>query len=160
MTRQHYVTWLSQCSVALLPQQSVQRMPVLAVLSMTRNSIWSTEIWVIDRTGSTLLQAFAAKYMRTALFYVITQRLVVIYYRLFRTTYRSHPQGFFYFWILRMILLGRTETSVWNYHYSFLTNQKSAVLIFQVKWFDKNGHFYNGYTCVILVYFVYLAFSP
>jgi len=31
--------------------------------------------------------------MTTALFWVITQRVVVISYRRFGTTYRSHPQG-------------------------------------------------------------------
>jgi len=31
--------------------------------------------------------------MRTALFWVITQQVVVISYQLFGTTYRSHPQG-------------------------------------------------------------------
>jgi len=30
---------------------------------------------------------------RTALFWVITQRVVVISYRRFGTTYQSHPQG-------------------------------------------------------------------
>ena len=31
--------------------------------------------------------------MRTSLFWAITQRVVVIYYRRFGTTYRYHPQG-------------------------------------------------------------------
>ena len=31
--------------------------------------------------------------LRTALFWVIMQRVVVISYRRFGTTYRSHPQG-------------------------------------------------------------------
>ena len=31
--------------------------------------------------------------LRTALFWVITKRVVVIYCRRFGTTYRSHPQG-------------------------------------------------------------------
>ena len=34
-----------------------------------------------------------AKWMRTALFWVITQRVVVIAYRRFGITYRSHIQG-------------------------------------------------------------------
>jgi len=38
-----------------------------------------------------------AKQMRTALFWVITQRVVVISYRRFGTTYRSYPQGL-YLW--------------------------------------------------------------
>ena len=32
--------------------------------------------------------------LRTALFWFITQRFVVIYFRRFGTTFRSHPQGF------------------------------------------------------------------
>jgi len=35
--------------------------------------------------------------LRTPLFLVITQRVVVNYYRRFGTTYRSHPQGEFGF---------------------------------------------------------------
>jgi len=31
--------------------------------------------------------------MKTALFWVIMQQVVVISYRRFRTTYQSHPQG-------------------------------------------------------------------
>jgi len=31
--------------------------------------------------------------MKTALFWVITQQVVVISYRYFGTTYQSHPQG-------------------------------------------------------------------
>jgi hypothetical protein len=39
------------------------------------------------------VQTSAAKWMRTAIFRVITQPLVVISYRRFGTTYRSHLQG-------------------------------------------------------------------
>jgi len=38
-------------------------------------------------------QASAAKQLRTALFWVAMQRIVVISYQCFGTTYRSHPQG-------------------------------------------------------------------
>jgi len=42
--------------------------------------------------------------LRTALFWVITQRVVVIYCWRFGTTYRSHPQGtrtkISWFWII------------------------------------------------------------
>jgi hypothetical protein len=38
-------------------------------------------------------QASVAKYVRTALLWVITQRVVVISYRRCRTTYQSHLQG-------------------------------------------------------------------
>jgi hypothetical protein len=46
-----------------------------------------------DRSGRAWFQASAAKYMKTALFWVITQRVVVISYRRFGTTYWSHLQG-------------------------------------------------------------------
>jgi hypothetical protein len=38
---------------------------------------------------------------RTALFWVITQRVVLIYYRRFGTNYRPHFQGSIIFWILQ-----------------------------------------------------------
>jgi hypothetical protein len=40
-----------------------------------------------------IFQASAAKLLRTALFWVITQRVLVISYRLFGKTCRSHPLG-------------------------------------------------------------------
>ena len=40
-----------------------------------------------------VISGFVAKYMSTALFWVIMQRAVTISYRLFGTTYRSHLQG-------------------------------------------------------------------
>ena len=51
--------------------------------------------------------------LRTTLLWVITQRAVVISYRRFGTTHRSHPQGST--WPLK---IGCPETSVRNYHYS------------------------------------------
>jgi hypothetical protein len=45
------------------------------------------------RTNLRRFQASAAKQVSTALFWVITQRVVVISYRRFGTTYRSHLQG-------------------------------------------------------------------
>ena len=50
-----------------------------------------------------------AKWLRTALFWLCTTRMVVISYRRFSTNCRS---------TLRMGLTGCTETSVRNYHYS------------------------------------------
>jgi hypothetical protein len=51
-------------------------------------------------------------YLRTALFGVITHRVVVIPYRRFWTTHRFHSQS----WTLKMRPIGCPETSV-NYHY-------------------------------------------
>ena len=58
-------------------------------------SIRTSETWyLICRPGnvSWWLEAPAAKYMRTALFWVITQQVVVMTYRRFGTTCGSHPQ--------------------------------------------------------------------
>ena len=56
--------------------------------------------------------------VRTALFWTITQRVVVIPYRRFGTTYRSHLQGH-----------AGPEKSVWNCHYSLRNSQKSAAVV-------------------------------
>jgi hypothetical protein len=57
--------------------------------------------------------------MRTALFWVITPRVVVISYRRFGTTYQFHHQG-----TLKMGQIGCLETSLRNYHYSLRKNQE------------------------------------
>ena len=49
---------------------------------------------------------------RTALFLIITKRVMVIHFRRFGTTCLSHPQG------LKMGSIVCPETSVRNYHYS------------------------------------------
>jgi len=58
--------------------------------------------------------------LRTALFWVIRQRVVVIYYRNCGTAYSSHLQC----WKspLKMGPIGCPETSVRNYHYSLRNN--------------------------------------
>jgi len=69
--------------------------------------------------------------MRTALFWVITQRVMVISHRRFRTTYRSHHHGsrnqiqilldfwiFLESWSLKTGPIGCPVKSVRNYHYS------------------------------------------
>ena len=61
----------------------------------------------------TLFEASAAKCMKTALFWVVTQRVAIIYYRRF---------GDFGFWPLEMGPIGCPETSVRNYHYSLRNN--------------------------------------
>jgi diketogulonate reductase-like aldo/keto reductase len=58
----------------------------------------------------------AAKQTRTKLFWVIMQRVVVIPNRRFRTTCRSNLKCLFF--ILENEIIGCTETSVRNYHYS------------------------------------------
>jgi hypothetical protein len=54
--------------------------------------------------------------MRRALFWDIKQRRVVILYRRFRTTHRSHLQGSWASWPLKMGQIGCPETSVKDYH--------------------------------------------
>jgi len=59
--------------------------------------------------------------MRTALLLDITQRVVVIPYRRFGTTYLSHFQG-----TLKMEPIGCPETSVRNFHYSLRNNPEQC----------------------------------
>ena len=67
-------------------------------------------------------QAAAAVYMRSELFCDFTQRRMVVSYRRFGTTYRSHP--------LKMGPIGRPETSVRNYHSTLhKIPQKSVYLL-------------------------------
>ena len=69
-------------------------------------------------------QASAQKSSRTALFWAVTQRVVVIPYRRFGKTFRSHLQGPRITSILENGSLtledetGSPETSVKNYHYT------------------------------------------
>ena len=58
--------------------------------------------------------------MRIALFWAIMQRVAVIPYWCFSTTYQSHLQGsrIQASWPLKMGLAGRPEMSVRNYHHS------------------------------------------
>jgi len=74
-------------------------------------------------------QASAGKEMRTALFWVITQRVVVISYR------ESHLQVP----SLKMWPLGCPETSVRNYHYSSRNNPKE-----RGSHLDRNVSLYCG----------------
>jgi len=57
------------------------------IITVNYKDMWSRKTCLV------WYQASAAKYMRTALFWVIMQRVVVIPYRCFGTTYRSHLQG-------------------------------------------------------------------
>jgi len=74
-------------------------------------------------------QSFVVKKMRTALFWAVTQRVVVIPFRRFGTTYRSRLRVslavFLGSWPLKM---GPScpETSVRNYHYSLCNNPEEC----------------------------------
>jgi len=82
------------------------------------------------------LFSFSIQLLRTVDFWVITQRVVVISYRRFGVTYRSHPQGsriqrIKNSWTLRMGPIGCPETSVRNYLYSLRNNpeERSSQLL-------------------------------
>ena len=68
--------------------------------------------------------------VRTAFFWAITQRVVVISYRRFETTSVYHLRCFFFnSWTLRMGPTGCPETWLRNYNHSLrVINQKNAVL--------------------------------
>jgi len=76
--------------------------------------------------------------MRTALFWGITQRVVVISYRRFGTTYQSHPQG--QKSKKKKNKMGPIccpETSVRNCHYSLRNapEERSSQLLYYVIWY-------------------------
>ena len=64
--------------------------------------------------------------MRIALFWIITQRVVVTSYRRFGAAYRSHLQGKLLFYTLNMRMTGRAETPVRRYHYPLRSNTEEC----------------------------------
>jgi hypothetical protein len=110
--------------------------PMSAVSKCHRTGPWRTVYWMLHRTKLSFTGFICfweqEPKMRTALFWVITQRIVVIYYRRFGTTYRTHPQGSrIHSWTLRMGPIGYPERSVRNYHYSLRYNpeERSSQLL-------------------------------
>jgi len=81
--------------------------------SLIFNEYW---VWVIS--------GFAAKLLGTAPFGVITQRIVLISYRRFGTTYQYHHEGSKDSGILRMWLIGCSERLVRNYDYRLRNNSE------------------------------------
>ena len=67
-------------------------------------------------------QISAAKLLKIALLGVITQRVVIIYYRRFGANYQYHPQSSKDSWILSMWQIGCPETSVRNCYYILRNN--------------------------------------
>ena len=61
-------------------------------LVATWNKFWDKFLILYTYHPDTILYIYAKKDVRTAFFWVITQRVVVIYYRYFGTTYRSYLQ--------------------------------------------------------------------
>ena len=69
--------------------------------------------------------------VRSAFFWVITQRVVLISYRRFGTAYRSHSRGSRIQKLFWMRPSGYPETSVRNYHYLLRKNpeERSSQLL-------------------------------
>jgi len=76
--------------------------------------------------------------MRTELFCATTQRIVVIPYRSFRTTYRFHLQWWRSFLTTEDGTDKLPEMSVRNYHYTLRVVQTSAVLSYFAS--DESNH--------------------
>jgi hypothetical protein len=76
-------------------------------------------------------------FFRTALFWVVTQEVVVIPYQRFGTTYQSHLKGL-------KDGIGCPETSVRNYHYSLHNNPDK-----------RNSHIPRGGSRNSFVFFCY-----
>ena len=88
------------------------------------SSRYSVSFWVRSHS---LKEHKLASIMRTALFWVVTQRVVAIPYRSFGTTYRSQLH-FSYSWPLRRRPVGFPETLAGNYNNGCVISQKSASL--------------------------------
>ena len=74
--------------------------------------------WMAASLHVTWFRASAPRQTRTALFWAITQIVMVIPYRRFGTTYRSHLQGSRVQETLKMGKVSWPEKSVRNYQYS------------------------------------------
>ena len=84
----------------------------------------------INVTQFALFETSTAKQMRSALFWVVTRRVVIISYRRFGTAYRSHLQGWRILFV-KMVPICYPETSVRNCHYSLRNNpeKRSSLLL-------------------------------
>jgi len=85
-------------------------------------------------------------FVRTPLFWAITQQVVIIYYRPFGTNYRSHLQGY-----LKDGTVICPEMSVKNYHYSLRNNpeERSSHLLHSGSLNSRITHFF--YCCTVHV---------
>ena len=118
------------------------RIPVLGPLKEATSQTWATrEASNVSPQGgmgrhfdcgqltyrNASFQPSAARYMRTPLFRIITQHIVVIPYRRFGTTYRSRLRGsrmqkatesFVDSWLVKVGPISSPETFVRIYHYT------------------------------------------
>jgi len=82
--------------------------------------------------------------MKTGLFWVITQRVMVISYRSFGTIYRSHPQGSRGSLNPEDGINRLSETWVRNYHYSLHNNpEKHSSHLLHGGWMISRYHMIN-----------------
>ena len=103
---------------------SIVKQPVHCVANETclrefNVATWATTFCTLNSTHNAhrfwscrIKCSVISKYVRTALFWTNTQKVVVIPYRRFGTTYRSH------LYHMKMGQIGCVETSVRNCHYS------------------------------------------
>ena len=75
---------------------------------------------IVNPVNFAWFRVSAAKYMRSVLFWAITQRIVIFPYRRFVTTYRYNLQGsrIQASWSLKMGPISCPETSVRSYHHT------------------------------------------
>jgi len=88
--------------------------------------------------------------MRTALFWVVTQRIVVISYRRFGTTYRSHIHVSRIFSIL--------ETWVRNDHYSLRNNPEERSYLLNHSAFPQTAYHFVWLIFPYMSFFFFLFF--
>jgi hypothetical protein len=95
--------------------------------------------------------------MRTALFYAITQRVVVISYQRFVTKYGPHLQvsvNFLNFSLLKLGTLGYPEMSVTNCHYSLFNSPEelgsNPEEVFPI---SARQNFFRMFTSIPLLHF-------
>jgi len=107
--------------------------------------------WSINPVNFALFRVSAAMYMRSALFWDITQRIVAFPYRRFVTPHRSHLQGSRIQapWTLKMGPIGCPETSVRKYHHKLRNSPEecrslSVFFIFSSKNYKQIKIVLNG----------------
>jgi hypothetical protein len=90
------------------------------------------KIQEISRPNEELLSSEEGLCLRSSLFCDIMQRLLVVSYRRFRTTYRFHLQGSWTARPLKMESIGCPETSGTKYLSTCISSHKSEDIIYTV----------------------------
>jgi len=71
--------------------------------------------------------------MRSALFWVVSQRVVENHYRRFGTTYGVPSSAFWIYWPWKWYWLGCPETSVRIYHYTLRKKLRRAQILYALR---------------------------